>query len=80
MKFQESYVGSKSDFGAFIKKAVPDLFSGGLTVEGQTVEIPKDSDLDYKVKYDNDDESGSFTVKVSWEKLTDEDSEDDTNE
>ncbi|HEX2945054.1 MAG TPA: transcription initiation factor IIE [Clostridia bacterium] len=67
MKYQESNFGSRAEFGEYIKKAIPDLFAGRLAVEGKTVAIPSDLDLDYKIKYDEDDAGGSFTLKVAWE-------------
>lgn len=67
MKYQEANIGSRAEFGEYIKKVVPDLFAGRLIVEGKTVTLPADLDLDYKVKYDDDDAGGSFTLKVSWE-------------
>ena len=67
MKYQEANIGSRAEFGEYIKKAIPDLFAGRLAVEGKTVTLPADLDLDYKVKYDEDDEGGSFTLKVAWE-------------
>lgn len=67
MKYQEAFTGSKSEFGDYIKKAVPELFAGKLVVEGKPVAIPVGNDLDYKVKYDEDEQGGSFTIKVSWE-------------
>lgn len=67
MKYQESYTGSKAEFGDFIKKAVPDLFSGKLTVEGKAATIPGDTELEYKVKYDDAEEGGSVSIKVTWE-------------
>jgi amphi-Trp domain-containing protein len=71
MKYQESYLGSKAEFGDFIKKAVPELFAGKLVVEGKTVGLPLEADLDYKVKYDEDEEGGAITFKVTWEKASD---------
>jgi len=67
MKYQEGFFGSRSDFAEFIKKIIPDLFSKRLVVEGQSVVLPTDRDLEYKIKYDVDDDGGSFTLKVSWE-------------
>ncbi len=67
MKYQESFFGTKSEFGEFIKKAVPELFSGRLTVEGKPVYLPSDKDLDYKVKFDEDEQGGSVTIKVGWQ-------------
>lgn len=71
MKYQESYLGSKAEFGDFIKKAVPELFAGKLVVEGKTVGLPQEADLDYKVKYDENEDGGSVTLKVTWEKASD---------
>lgn len=67
MKYQESYFGSRAEFGEFIKKAIPDLFAGNLTVEGNPVALPSDTELTYKVKYDDDIEGGSVSIKVSWD-------------
>lgn len=67
MKYQESYLGSKAEFAEFIKKAVPDLFAGNLVVEGNPVILPADNELSYKVKYDDDVEGGSVSIKVSWD-------------
>lgn len=67
MKYQETYLGSKAEFGDYIKKAVPDLFAGRLAIEGKSVTLPADTDLDYKVKYDEDEQGGAVTIKVTWE-------------
>lgn len=66
MKYQESFFGSKAEFGEYIKKAIPDLFAGRLAVEGKSVALPADLDLDYKVKFDEAEDGGSVTIKVSW--------------
>lgn len=68
MKYQEAYLGTKAEFGEYVKKTVPELFAGKLTVEGKTVNLPSDAELDYKVKYDEDEQGGSVTIKVTWEK------------
>lgn len=68
MKYQESFLGSKPEFGDYIKKVIPDLFAGRLVVEGKPVTLPSNTDLDYKVKYDEDEQGGSVTFKVAWEK------------
>ena len=72
MKFQESDIGKKSDFANYIKKIVPELFGNRFSVEGKTVSLPSDCDLEYKVKYDVEESSGSFTLKVSWDYDSDE--------
>ncbi len=67
MKYQEANIGSKAEFGDYIKKIIPDLFAGRLAVEGKAVTIPADVVLDYKVKYDESEEGGSVTIKVAWD-------------
>jgi len=64
MKYQEDYVGTKAELSDFIKKVIPELFAGKLAIEGQTVRIPADRSLEYKIKYDS---AGSINIKVSWE-------------
>lgn len=68
MKYQDAYLGSRAEFGDYIKKTIPDLFAGRLVVEGTPVTLPEDIDLDYKVKYDDNEEGCSVTIKVSWDK------------
>lgn len=67
MKYQNSFSGSKAEFADFIKKTIPDLFGNRLVVEGKQVSIPNDANLDYKIKHDEDEYGGSFTLKVTWE-------------
>lgn len=69
MKYQEVYVGTKAELSDFIKKVFPELFAGKLVVEGQTVRIPSDHALEYKVKYDS---AGAISIKISWEDETEE--------
>ena len=76
MKYQESTLGKRSDFANYIKKIVPELFGNRLSIEGQTVAIPSDADLEYKVKYDDDETGGTFTLKVSWDNESEEEAED----
>ncbi|MCX7842811.1 MAG: amphi-Trp domain-containing protein [Clostridia bacterium] len=67
MKYQNNYFGTKAEFADFVKKTIPDFFAGRLEVEGKRVALPPDAELDYKVKYDEDEYGGSFSIKVSWE-------------
>lgn len=77
MRYQDAFLGSREEFGGFIKRAIPDLFAGNLVVEGTPVTLPEDTDLDYKVKYDDDEQGGSVTIKVSWDKEIAEETEAD---
>lgn len=80
MKYQNSFSGGKAEFADFVKKTIPDLFGGRLEVEGQKVNLPADTDFDYKVKYDEDEFGGSFTLKVSWETGVPEEEEEEVVE
>lgn len=39
MRYQDAFLGSRTEFGEFIRAAIPDLFAGKLRVEGQIVEL-----------------------------------------
>ena len=80
MRYQDAFLGSRAEFGDFIRAAIPDLFAGNLVVEGTPVTLPEDTDLDYKVKYDDDTEGGSVTIKVSWDKEIAEEEEEEEAE
>ncbi|MCX7708233.1 MAG: transcription initiation factor IIE [Clostridia bacterium] len=75
MKHQSAFTGNKADFADFIKKAIPDLFGGRLEVEGKKVSIPSDLPLEFKLKADEDEFGGSFTLKVSWDTGVEEEEE-----
>ncbi|GAE88048.1 amphi-Trp domain-containing protein [Acetivibrio straminisolvens] len=70
MKYQEDFFGTKSEFADFVKRVVPELFAGKLTVEGKSVSIPTDREIDYKIKYSEDEQGGALTLKVSWDNGT----------
>jgi len=42
----------------FVKKVVPELFA---------VVIPSDRQVDYKIKYSEDEEGAAVTLKISWD-------------
>lgn len=73
MKFQQDFIGSKAEFADFIKKIIPELFAGRLDVEGRTIVIPGDRDLEYKLKFTEEQDGGSFNLKVSWDSDFEED-------
>jgi amphi-Trp domain-containing protein len=73
MKYQQDFLGSRREFAEFLKKTMSDMFTGVLKVEGQTVSIPSDRELDYKIKYNVDEDSGSLAIKVTWDNALEED-------
>ncbi|TYQ15535.1 UNVERIFIED_CONTAM: amphi-Trp domain-containing protein [Acetivibrio alkalicellulosi] len=77
MKYQQDFIGTKVDFADFIKKTIPELFTGKLNVEGKTVVIPSDKELDYKIKLSEEEDGGSFALKVSWSNVEEEDDDEE---
>ena len=39
--------------------------------------LPGDRDLDYKLKFTEDEDGGAFNLKVSWENAVEEDDDDE---
>ncbi len=76
MRYQDVFLGSKEEFGEFIRRAVPELFAGTLVVEGQQIAMPADADIDFKIKFDDEVEGGSITIKASWDKEVEDEAED----
>lgn len=77
MQYREDFSGNKVEFSEFLKNLFNQMISSPLTVEGQSVSIPNDRPLDYKVKYTTDEEGASVTLKVSWEnEIANEDMDD----
>ncbi|CAH2214333.1 transcription initiation factor IIE [Tepidibacter aestuarii] len=66
MKYQEKYIGSKEDLYVFLKDNYSKLMREILEIEGEKVVLPDDKELVYKVKYENDELEGSYSVKISW--------------
>ncbi|WP_099191505.1 transcription initiation factor IIE [Tepidibacter mesophilus] len=66
MKYQEKYIGSKQDLYAFLKENYSKLMKEILEIEGEKVVLPGDKELVYKVKYENNEVEGSYSVKISW--------------
>ncbi len=77
MKFQQDFVGSKAEFADFIKKIIPDLFAGKLSVEGRNVVLPGFRELDYKIKFTEEEDGGAFNLKVSWENTVEVEEDDE---
>ncbi|SHJ89332.1 hypothetical protein [Tepidibacter formicigenes] len=66
MKYQEKYVGSKEELFTFLKENYSKLMKDLLEIEGKKVKIPEDKELEYKIKYENDEFEGSYAVKITW--------------
>jgi len=64
--YSEKYVGSKADFLKFMHDAVTKMSSRSLTIEEEVIELPEDVELEYKIKYDEDEEEYKLAIKVCW--------------
>ena len=66
MKYSEKTLGSKKESQDYIKDVFSKLVRNQLVVEGQSVDIPEDKELEYKLKYEEDEFKGALTLKISW--------------
>lgn len=67
MKYKEKFIGSKEECFEQLKGVFTSLINGKLEVEGETVMIPDDKELEYKIKYEDDPEmEGGVAIKVAW--------------
>lgn len=78
MDYSEKFVGSKADFLKFMHDVMMRMGSRSLTVEDGTIDFPEDVELEYKIKFDEDEEENKLSIKVCWlkpgvEKVEDED-------
>lgn len=76
MKYQEKYFFPKDDCLDNIKSITSKLIRGTLEIENKKVDIP-DKELEYKVKYEEDEEGGQFVIKVTWSSGVEEDNEEE---
>lgn len=77
MDYSEKFVGSKADFLKFMHDVVLKMGSRSLTVEDGNIDFPEDVELEYKIKFDEDEEESKLAIKVCWlkpgvEKVEDE--------
>ncbi len=80
MKHKEEYLGSKQECLGYLSEAFTKLLKNKLVVDGETVEIPDDKEMEYKVKYDNDVMEGSLSLKIAWANEIEEEEEEEEAE
>lgn len=66
MDYSEKFVGSKADFLKFMKEVLVKMAARSLTVEDGVIEFPEDVELEYKIKFDEDEEESKLAIKVCW--------------
>ncbi len=66
MKFQDKYIGTHAEVYDYLKDLPKKFIQNALVVESESVAVPEDKELTYKIKYENDEYAGTLAVKVSW--------------
>jgi hypothetical protein len=68
MKFREIYIGTKKECLDFLKDMFPKLIREELQIEDERVLISNNEDIEYKIKYEIDEEGnyGAIGLKISW--------------
>jgi hypothetical protein len=64
-RFEKSFKGSRAELKEFFRKLDLKLFTNKLFIDGNNVIIPANQELDYKIKYDIDN-NYSVSIKISW--------------
>ncbi|MFL0269957.1 hypothetical protein [Candidatus Clostridium radicumherbarum] len=59
---------SSQKVGQDLNKLFTNLLNGKLKVEGESVLLPGDLELEVKVRYKVTPEDDAFSVEISWEK------------
>ncbi|PAB56361.1 transcription initiation factor IIE [Anaeromicrobium sediminis] len=82
MRCREKFSGSKAECFEQLKGVFKNLINGRLVIEGETVKIPSDKEIEYKVKYEDDPETeGAVSIKIGWSYVEEiEDEEEDEEE
>ena len=83
MKYQDKYVGAIDEIYTHLKELAAKFLKNTLVVEEQKVEIPEDKELEYKIKYENDEVEGALAVKIAWryvEEVEEEEAEEEEAE
>jgi amphi-Trp domain-containing protein len=80
MKYQDKYVGSHAEIFAQLRELPKQFMQNTLVVETESAAIPTDRELEYKIKYENDEIEGSLAVKISWMNAEEEEEEEEEPE
>lgn len=66
MKYQDKYVGSRDEVFAQLRELPKQFLQNTILVETERADIPTDKELQYKIKYENDEYEGALAIKISW--------------
>lgn len=80
MKYQDKFVGSRDEVFALLRELPKQFLQNTLVVETERAEVPADKELQYKVKYENDEFEGALAIKISWVNAEEEEPEEEDPE
>lgn len=66
MKYQDKFVGTLEEVFAQLRELPKQFLHNTIEVESERAEIPADKELQYKIKYENDEYEGALAIKISW--------------
>ena len=82
MKWVEKAVGTKQDLLGYLTSICEQFGTNSLAVEGHPVDLP-DGEIEFKIKFEEEEEGGKLSIKASWVNWgyeEPEDEEEDTEE
>lgn len=80
MKYQDKYVGTQAEIFAQLRELPKQFMQNSIVVETESAVIPTDKELEYKVKYENDEYEGALAIKISWRNAEEEPEEEEEEE
>lgn len=80
MKYQDKYVGTQSEIFNLLNGLSRQFMQNTIVVGTERAIIPTDKELEYKIKYENDEFEGALAVKISWVNAEEEPEEEEVEE
>lgn len=80
MKYQDKYVGTQSEIFNLLNGFARQFMQNTIVVGSERAVIPTDKELEYKIKYENDEYEGALAIKISWVNSEEEPEEEEEEE
>jgi len=80
VKYQDKYVGTQSEIFNLLNGLSRQFMQNTIVVGTERAIIPTDKELEYKIKYENDEFEGALAVKISWVNAEEEPEEEEVEE
>lgn len=71
MKKTEKFTGSLKDFDGFLATVAQKLRSHSLLIEGEPVVFPQGEELEFSIKFDDNEEKTQLSIKCKFDKKED---------